>query len=50
MTRSGTYCGTSCGTDPKKPFKNRHPRQVRNLAEPFPTHFTRTHNLLKKMR
>jgi hypothetical protein len=43
-------CGTSCGTFPKKPFENRHTPLERNLAEPFPTHFTRTRNYMKIMR
>jgi len=49
MFKGGTLCGTSCGTFPKKPCKNRHTPPERNLAEPFPTHFTRTHNHMIKM-
>lgn len=50
MIERGTKCGTSCGTCPEKPCKNRHTPLMRNLAEPFPTHFTITSNQLKIMR
>jgi hypothetical protein len=46
MFKRATFCTTS----PEKIRNIRHILQSRNLAQPFPTPFTRTHNLMIKMR
>lgn len=40
MTTRGTYCGTLVRNLNNRGAENRHPLRKRNLAEPFPTHFT----------
>lgn len=40
MRARGTYCGTYVRNLKNQGAENRHPLRKRNLAEPFPTHFT----------
>lgn len=46
MSASGTPCGTSVRNLENPRPENRHPLRKRNLAEPFPTHFTRNNKYM----